>query len=223
YSSEDGSDSDPYDSASTSEDGSGSESSESGDSGSDSQQTSDGDESDSSAGSRSSASSSSSSASGRAVSLGRTSSASSVMSADPEADTSASFPSTLLRQQTSGGLKVDFQFSRGRVSALSRPSTKLTLRLTFTNYGETPVRRIRVVAPRDGTPMEAFPEIQVLAPGATNTANLGIDFGGKAKDVRFELKTDRGSFMVSIEPPSEELLFPSPVSRAEFQRVQNSL
>lgn len=278
YSSQDGSDSDPYDSASPSEDGSGSgsESSESGDSGSESQETSDGEESDSSTGSRSSASSSSSSsssdsskssatkgeegvgllimgpssstsaattttygasapaphtqdltglvermnvadtidsalphlgaapggelatlstaglrapgvpglgASGRAMSLGRTSSASSVMSADPEADTSGSFPSTLLRQQTSGGLKVDYRFSRARVSALSRPSTKITLRLTFNNHGETPVRRIRVVAPRDGTPMDPFPEIQMLAAGAANTANLGIDFGGKAKDV----------------------------------------
>ncbi|CAM9465489.1 unnamed protein product [Scytosiphon promiscuus] len=162
-------------------------------------------------------------AAGRAMSLGRTSSASSVMSADPEGDTSASFPSTLLRQQTSGGLRVDYRFSRGRVSALSRPSTKLGLRLTFTNHGDTPVRRIRVVAPRDGTPMEAFPEIQMLAAGAVSTSNLGIDFGGKAKDVRFELKTDKGSFMVSVEPPPEELLFPTPVSRAEFQRVQSSL
>lgn len=29
--------------------------------------------------------------------------------------------------------------------------------------------------------------------------------------------------MVSVEPPPEELLFPEPVSRAEFQRTQNSL
>lgn len=41
--------------------------------------------------------------------------------------------------------------------------------------------------------------------------------------VRFELKTDKGSFMVSLEPPPEELLFPEPVSRAEFQRVRSSL
>ncbi|CAM9094981.1 unnamed protein product, partial [Ectocarpus fasciculatus] len=158
-----------------------------------------------------------------AISLGRASSTSSVLSADPEGDTSASFPSTLLRHQAGGGLQVDYRFSRGRASALSRPSTTLTLRLSFTNHGETPVRRIRVVAPRDGTPMEAFPEIQMLPAGATQTANLGIDFGGKAKDVRFELKTDKGSFMVSLEPPPEELLFPEPVSRAEFRRVQGSL
>lgn len=114
---------------------------------------------------------------------GRTSSTSSVLSSDPERDTSASFPSTLLRHQASGGLQVDYRFARGRVNALSRPSTILTLRLVFINHGKTPVRRVRVVAPRDGTPMEAFPEIQLLAAGATNTANLGIDFGGKAKDV----------------------------------------
>ncbi len=118
-----------------------------------------------------------------ALALGRTSSASSSLSADPEGDTSASFPSTLLRQQASGGLKVDYQYRRGRVNALSRPSTTLTLRLTVVNHGEMPVRRIRVVAPRDGTPMEPFPEVQMLAAGATATVSLGIDFGGKAKDV----------------------------------------
>lgn len=115
--------------------------------------------------------------------LGRTSSTSSVLSADPEGDTSASFPSTLLGHQASGGLEVDYRYSRGRASALSRPSTTLSLRLTFANHGETPVRRIRAVAPRDGTPMEVFPEIQMLPAGATNTATLGIDFGGKAKEV----------------------------------------
>lgn len=118
-----------------------------------------------------------------ALTLGRTSSTSSSLSADPEGDTSVSFPSTLLRHQASGGLKVDYQYRRGRVNALSRPSTTLTLRLTFVNHGEMPVRRIRVVAPRDGTPMEPFPEVQMLAAGATVTASLGIDFGGKAKDV----------------------------------------
>eukprot|EP00903_Cladosiphon_okamuranus_P010648 g10069.t1 len=160
---------------------------------------------------------------GPVAGLARTPSTSSVLSADPEGDTSASFPSTLLGHQASGGLEVDYRYSRGRASALSRPSTTLSLRLIFANHGETAVRRIRAVAPRDGTPMEVFPEIQMLAAGATNTATLGIDFGGKAKNVRFELKTDKGSFMVSVEPPPEELLFPEPVSRAEFQRTQNSL
>lgn len=41
--------------------------------------------------------------------------------------------------------------------------------------------------------------------------------------VRFEFKTDNGSFMVSMKPPAEELLFPEPVSRAEFQRVLGGL
>lgn len=41
--------------------------------------------------------------------------------------------------------------------------------------------------------------------------------------VRFELKTDKGSYMVSVQPPPEELLFPEPVSRADFQRVLSVL
>lgn len=41
--------------------------------------------------------------------------------------------------------------------------------------------------------------------------------------VRFELKTDKGSNMVSVLPPPEELLFPEPVSRADFQRVLSVL
>lgn len=45
----------------------------------------------------------------------------------------------------------------------------------------------------------------------------------RASQVRFELKTDKGSFMVSLEPPPEELLFPESISRADFHRVLNTL
>lgn len=37
--------------------------------------------------------------------------------------------------------------------------------------------------------------------------------------VRFEFKTDNRSFMVCIEVPPQELLFPEPISTADFQRV----
>ncbi|CAM9328022.1 unnamed protein product, partial [Laminaria digitata] len=160
---------------------------------------------------------------GKTQSSARSSSVGSDLGADPEGEANVSFPSTLLRHQAGGGLQVDYRFTRIRANSLSRPSTTLTLRLTLTNHRETPIRRVRVVAPRDGTPMDPFPELQILAAGGVFCTNLGIDFGGRSKDVRFELKTDKGSFMVSLEPPTEELLFPGPVSRAEFQRVLNSL
>lgn len=115
----------------------------------------------------------------------RSMSVSSDVGADPEGEANVSFPSTLLRHQAGGGLQVDYRFARGRGSSLTRPSTTLTLRLTLTNHKETPIRRIRVVAPRDGTPMEAFPEVQILAAGGTFLTNLGIDFGGKSKEVSF--------------------------------------
>lgn len=120
---------------------------------------------------------------GKTPSSARSSSANSDVGADPEGEANVSFPSTLLRHQAGGGLQVDYRFTRGRASSLSRPSTTLTLRLTLTNHRETPIRRIRVVAPRDGTPMEAFPELQILAAGGVFCTNLGIDFGGRSKDV----------------------------------------
>lgn len=104
---------------------------------------------------------------------------------DPELDTSVSFPSTLLRHQAGGGLQVEYRYTRGRTDMISRPTTVLTLRLTLSNHRDTPVRRIKVVAPRDGTPMNAFLEVQVLGVGATVDVNLGIDFGGRAKEVSF--------------------------------------
>lgn len=104
---------------------------------------------------------------------------------DPELDTSMSFPSTLLRHQAGSGLQVEYRYMRGRVDVISRPTTVLTLRLTLSNHRDTPVRRIRVVAPRDGTPMNGFPEIQALGVGAMVDISLGIDFGGRAKEVSF--------------------------------------
>lgn len=119
-----------------------------------------------------------------APSMGRVSSVSSDLSVDPEGDTSVSYPTTLLRHQAGGGLQVDYQYTRGRATSVSRPSTTLILRLTLTNHRDTPIRRIRVMAPRDKTPMDCFPEVQILAAGAATCVNLGIDFGGRTKEVR---------------------------------------
>lgn len=121
---------------------------------------------------------------GSIASMGGSSSINSEPSADQDGDTSVSFPSTLLRHQVGGGLQVEYRYTRGRVSPISRPSTVLTLRLTLSNHRETPIRRIRVVAPRDGTPMDAFSEVQVLPAGAAVSTSLGIDFGGRVKEVR---------------------------------------
>lgn len=100
-------------------------------------------------------------------------------------DVSVSFPVTLLRHQTGGGLQVEYQYSRGRANVVSRPSTSLVLQLTLINHRETPICRISVVAPRDGTPMDRFREIQVLEAGASVSTKLGIDFGGSAKQVKW--------------------------------------
>lgn len=125
---------------------------------------------------------------GRTLSLGaRSASVHSDISLDPESDTSVSFPSTLLRHQAGEGLQVDYQYTRGRAGSMSRPSTTLILRLTFTNHRDTPIRCIRALAPRDGTPMDVFPDVQEVAAGAAVSAKLGIDFGGKSKEVSYDV------------------------------------
>lgn len=121
--------------------------------------------------------------------LGRSGSStvSSSSAVDPGLDTSVSFPSTLLHHQAGGGLQVDYRYTRGRADVVSRPTTVLTMRLTLSNHRDNPIRRIRACPPRDATPMNAFPEVQELAAGATVDTHLGIDFGGRAKEVSVRL------------------------------------
>ena len=49
-------------------------------------------------------------------------------------------------------------------------------------------------------------DMQVLPSEGTVQADMALDTGGRAKEVRFELRTDKGSYMVSIDPPAGELL-----------------
>ncbi|CAM9291460.1 unnamed protein product [Discosporangium mesarthrocarpum] len=134
-----------------------------------------------------------------------------------------SFPSTLLQHEVGGGLQVDLQYKRGFSSPSTRSSTVLSMQLTFTNHGNTPIHRIRAMAPRDGTPVKGFTEIQMLGPGATVNADLSIDFGGRAKQVRFELKTGKGSFMLSLKPELAELLCPNFIAPDAFEAGMNAL
>jgi hypothetical protein len=43
-----------------------------------------------------------------------------------------------------------------------------------------------------------------------------FDVGGRSKEVRFELRTDKGSYMVSVEPPAGELLRAHCMTRSAF-------
>jgi hypothetical protein len=58
--------------------------------------------------------------------------------------------------------------------------------------------------------------MQVLPPGAVAEVDMSIDVGGRSKEVRFELRTDKGSYMVSVEPPAGELLRAHCMTRSAF-------
>jgi hypothetical protein len=45
---------------------------------------------------------------------------------------------------------------------------------------------------------------------------MALDVGGRSKEVRFELRTDKGSYMVSVEPPAGELLRAHCMTRSAF-------
>ena len=53
-------------------------------------------------------------------------------------------------------------------------------------------------------------EIMAVKVGETAQAVIGLDFGagGKGQAVKFDVKTDRGSYSVSLEVPVEERLTP---------------
>jgi hypothetical protein len=89
-----------------------------------------------------------------------------------------SYSAVLLRPEAGGGLKVEFAYRRTPLhelavttatssgantaaAAAAGTSTALTLALTLSNTRDTPIRRIKAVAPRDGTPLTGWGEVQV--------------------------------------------------------------
>jgi hypothetical protein len=57
---------------------------------------------------------------------------------------------------------------------------------------------------------------KVLPPGAVAEVDMSFDVGGRSKEVRFELRTDKGSYMVSVDPPAGELLRAHCMTRSAF-------
>mmetsp|Transcript_2057 Transcript_2057/g.2972 ORF Transcript_2057/g.2972 Transcript_2057/m.2972 type:complete len:1094 (-) Transcript_2057:32-3313(-) len=132
-----------------------------------------------------------------------------------------SYKESLLRKQTTGGLEAEYVYLRSLPSV--NVSTILRIVLYFSNESDSNFRHIRAVPPRDGTPFVGWGEIQILGPKEKAKVELGIDFGGRVKTVRFEVRTDRGSHMVSITPPQGELICPTMLSPSEYLCVAKEL
>jgi AP-3 complex subunit beta len=165
----------------------------------------------------------------RRAELGRIGSASSETPPASIADEAiyASYAVVLMNPDHAGGMAVNAAFARGPGAAVAQ-GTQQELLITLTNCRDdrVPIRRIKAMPPRDGTLLIGWKEVQQLAPAETVQVNLRVDLGGRSKEVRFELRTDKGSFMATLTPPQVELLRPQSIAEDAFvshvQRLSGS-
>uniref|UniRef100_H0VJP8 AP-3 complex subunit beta n=1 Tax=Cavia porcellus TaxID=10141 RepID=H0VJP8_CAVPO len=128
----------------------------------------------------------------------------------------------LLHQVAGEGLAVDYAFSR---QPFSRDPHMVSVHIYFSNSSETPIKGLHVGTSKlpAGISIQEFPEIELLAPGESATAVMGINFCDSTQAANFQLCTQTRQFYVSIQPPVGELMAPVFMSENEFKKEQGKL
>nr|KAF6408944.1 adaptor related protein complex 3 subunit beta 2 [Rousettus aegyptiacus] len=128
----------------------------------------------------------------------------------------------LLHRVAGEGLAVDYAFSR---QPFSGDPHMVSVHVHFSNSSDTPIKSLHVGTPRlpAGISIQAFPEIESLAPGESATAVMGINFCDSTQAANFQLCTQTRQFYVSIQPPVGELMAPVFMSENEFKKEQGKL
>ncbi|KAM6181937.1 AP-3 complex subunit beta-2 isoform 1-T1 [Erethizon dorsatum] len=128
----------------------------------------------------------------------------------------------LLHQVAGEGLAVDYAFSR---QPFSGDPHMVSVHIYFSNSSETPIKGLHVGTPKlpAGISIQEFPEIELLAPGESATAVMGINFCDSTQAANFQLCTQTRQFYVSIQPPVGELMAPVFMSENEFKKEQGKL
>mmetsp|Transcript_49205 Transcript_49205/g.67077 ORF Transcript_49205/g.67077 Transcript_49205/m.67077 type:complete len:657 (+) Transcript_49205:35-2005(+) len=137
-----------------------------------------------------------------------------------ESGVSLSFPPrVLLRQEMVCGLQVEYQFPRG---ASSTPTQgRLTIHLILRNCRDGPIKRIRVT-PKDISVKFTGPaEFPLLPSQESVTAVFNVD--AAQRDVRLEIRTERGIYPATFNVPQEELICPMVLDIAGFDAASKSL
>lgn len=127
----------------------------------------------------------------------------------------------LLRHEMGGGLQVEFKFTRDLHVATSDKMTAVVLVLT--NRRDHALRRIRCIKGSGVRAAIPDPLCAELGAGQSMECAAKIDFGGRARAVNLDIKTDQGSYGVSLEPPLGELFRPFTISDGDFLSFQTSL
>ncbi|XP_036390980.1 AP-3 complex subunit beta-2 isoform X3 [Megalops cyprinoides] len=128
----------------------------------------------------------------------------------------------LLHRITGEGLAVQYCFSR---QPFGPDPHMVAVQIQFTNNTETEATNICIQEPKlqSGMRIKEFPEIEVLPPGETFTAVMGIDFCDSTQAANFQLCTHTRKFFVSIQPPVGELVTPVFMTENEFRKEQEKL
>lgn len=130
----------------------------------------------------------------------------------------------LLNKVSGAGLAVNYRFSRA--PHLFSPKMA-SVELTLTNHGEEELKGVqipdRAKGPGVSSEVKGIPP-ESLAPGATRTATLGIDFGDSTQPVALEVSVEDGAcHALTLQPPVGEILRPVRIDRGEFLTQQGRL
>ncbi|GMI11430.1 hypothetical protein TrLO_g5172 [Triparma laevis f. longispina] len=140
-----------------------------------------------------------------------------------------------LRPAIAGGLSITHRFLRNltnttAASAMGLSVNTQVLELTFKNERDDggSIRRVRVLYRGSVLKKTVLPiEIPTIKPGESAVARLGLDFGtaNAARDVviKFDVKTDRGSYSADFMVPLEERLSPLTLNSKIFEKECKTL
>lgn len=129
----------------------------------------------------------------------------------------------LLNKASCYGLEATYRFTRSP----NLFSPKMTsIEVVFTNHNaNSDIENIQVgqkIMP-SGMQMKEFSAISALAPKATLTTCLGIDFSDSCQAVSFDITTSLGSCRVSLKAPVGELMRAVSCSESLFRSERNKL
>ena len=125
---------------------------------------------------------------------------------------------------SSCGLSAKYMFLRE--PSLYGPKTSF-LRLVLTNISDSAVGSVNLEVVKlagDDQEVSPFAEITKIEPGASDVADLYINFAGReGRPVRVRLSTDVGATEGDIIPPLGELVKPLEMTAEDFSEQQRKL
>ena len=82
---------------------------------------------------------------------------------------------------------------------------------------------MNVVAKEEEQQIYPFNEIDAVAPGASITVDLHVDFAGLSESLTLSIESDNGSSTCSLCPPLGEMLRPKDMTYADFIQTKGGL